>query len=121
MKFRMLAQFVRTFGNDESDEALDEGTIPQALLRLNGPLTNDAVRARPGHPVYDRLFREENLDKRIETIYLRVLSRFPTKKERKVLRTFLKRKEARYALGQARAYADVFWALLNGTEFNLNH
>lgn len=121
MKFFLLRKFVRTFSEDESDEEVDEGTIPQALMRLNGPLTNDAVRARPGHPVYDRLFRMRKLDSRINAIYLRVLSRFPTKAERKTLKKYLKTKRARYAAGQAQAYADVFWALLNSSEFNLNH
>jgi hypothetical protein len=122
MKFRLLREFVRTFGSDDdSEETVDEGTIPQALMRLNGPLTNEAVRARPGHPVYDRLFRMNDLNQRINTVYVRVLTRFPTKAERKKVRRYLSRPDARKAAGQAQALADVFWALLNSTEFNLNH
>lgn len=119
MKYQTLRQFLRTFSEDEDSEELDEGTIPQALLRLNGTLTNDAVRARPGHPVYDRLFRMRKLQKRIDTIYLRVLSRYPTQDESRRLKSFLlKRKKA---VEQAQAYSDIFWALLNSSEFNFNH
>jgi len=122
MKFRLLRQFVVTFGTeDEEGESVEEGTIPQALMRLNGSLTNDAVRPRPGHPVYDRLFRMTKLDQRINTIYLRVLSRLPSKTERKKVRGFLSKPENRQALRQATATADVIWALLNSAEFSLNH
>ena len=34
---------------------------------------------------------------------------------------FLEAPESKPALAQARATADVFWALLNSAEFNLNH
>ncbi|MGE0709276.1 MAG: DUF1553 domain-containing protein [Planctomycetota bacterium] len=122
IKFQTLQQFVRTFGtDDENDETVDEGTIPQALMRLNGPLTNKAVQARPGHPVYDRLFRMPKLKDRIDTIYLRVLSRYPSAEERKKVTKYLSQPESRAAAGHAQAVADVFWALLNSTEFNLNH
>lgn len=117
-KNQLLRQFVTTFGDDEGEEVVEEGTIPQALMRFNGALTNEAVRPRPGHPVYDRLFRTASLDERIDTIYLRVLSRFPGEVERTKLRALL---GPRPAAELAQAYADVFWALLNGAEFNFNH
>jgi hypothetical protein len=122
MKFRLLRQFVVTFGTEDEDgESVEEGTIPQALMRLNGPLTNNAVRPRPGHPLYDRLFRMEKIGDRIDTIYLRVLSRRATVLERRKVARFLALPENRQALGQATATADVIWALLNSAEFSLNH
>lgn len=118
-KYQMLRQFVRIFGGDE-EEIVDEGTIPQALMLLNGPLTNDAVRPRPGHPVYDRLFAMESVDEQIQTIYLRVLSRTPTRAERNKVRAYLSATK-RHPKARAQAYADVFWALMNSSEFNLIH
>lgn len=120
-KLTLLRKFVQTFGDDEGQEVVDEGTIPQALLLLNGPLTNDAIRPRPGHPVYDRLFRMKSNDERIETIYLRTLGRMPAPAERAVLREALAAPEARTAAGQAQALSDVYWALLNSSEFAFNH
>jgi hypothetical protein len=121
MKVALLRKFLQTFGDDEAQEVVDEGTIPQALLLLNGPLTNDAVRPRPDHPLYQRLFQMKSVDERIETIYLRVLGRMPTEEERAALRTDLSSGDARTAAGMAQAYADIFWALLNSSEFAFNH
>jgi hypothetical protein len=51
---------------------------------------------------------------KIETLYLASLSRKPTAKEMERL--------ARYVSGNGdKALADVFWALLNSSEFVLNH
>lgn len=121
LKQGLLRKFVQTFGDDEGEEVVEEGTIPQALLLLNGPLTNDAIRPRPGHPVYERLFRMKSHDERIETIYLRVLGRMPAAAERGALRELLGSEGARTAAGQAQAYADIHWALLNSAEFAFNH
>ena len=33
-------------------------TLTGGFTTVNGPLTNDAVRPRPGHPLYERLFRK---------------------------------------------------------------
>lgn len=121
MKFQLLRKFLQTFNDDEGEEVVEEGTIPQALLLLNGPLTNDAVRPRAGHPVYDRLFRMESVDERIDTLYLRTLSRTPTAAERRTLRDLLAKDENKVAAGMAQVYADITWALLNSSEFALNH
>lgn len=120
-KFNVLRKFIQTFGDDEAEEVVEEGTIPQALLLLNGPLTNDAIRPRPGHPVYERLFKMKSHDERIETIYLRVLGRQPEAAERQALRDVLGGADARTAAAQAQVYADIYWALLNSSEFVLNH
>lgn len=121
LKLTMLRKFIQTFGDDEGEEVVEEGTIPQALLLLNGPLTNDAIRPRADHPVYGRLFRMKSHDERIETIYLRVLGRMPTAEERGNLRALLSSDDARAAAGQAQVYADIYWALLNSSEFSFNH
>ena len=118
-KFQLMRKFLTTFADDEMQEVVEEGTIPQALLRFNGTLTNEAIRPRPGHPVYDRLFRTPEVDERIQIIYLRALGRRPTEEERAVLRTALA--EAKGAAALATTYADVYWALLNSSEFNFIH
>ena len=44
-----LAQFVRTFGTDENDENTTfNGTIPQALVMMNGSLTKTAINGAEG-------------------------------------------------------------------------
>jgi len=118
-RFQLLRKFIQTFGDDEGEEVVDEGTIPQALLMLNGPLSNDAVRARPNHPLYKRLFAMTDVDDRIDTIYLRTLSRLPSKQERQVVKTLFKQNTK--AKQQAQVYADVIWSLLNSSEFAYTH
>jgi hypothetical protein len=122
LKFTLLRQFLQTFTSDEAgEEGAQEGTIPQALLLLNGPLTNDAVRPRPGHPLYDALFALRDPDARVDMIYLRVLSRPPSKQEKTVARKLLTAVGPRNAKGTAEAYADLVWSLLNSPEFAFNH
>ena len=44
-----LRQFLFAFGNDEGDEATSfQGTIPQALMMMNGELMQDALSGKPG-------------------------------------------------------------------------
>jgi hypothetical protein len=122
MKYGLLRQFVRTFSADDEDgETIDEGTIPEALMLLNGPLTNDAIRPRAGHPVYDRLFAMRDVDEQIKTIYVRVLGRTPTRGERNTVRKYFAGTKGLGPTARAQAYADVFWALMNSSEFNLIH
>ena len=44
-----LGQFVFAFANDEGEEATSfQGTIPQALMMMNGELMEEAVGGKPG-------------------------------------------------------------------------
>ena len=44
-----LRQFVFAFANDEGEEATSfQGTIPQALMMMNGELMQEALRGKPG-------------------------------------------------------------------------
>jgi Protein of unknown function (DUF1553)/Protein of unknown function (DUF1549) len=136
-KFAMLRQFLQTFGDDEAQEVVEEGTIPQALLLLNGPLSNDAVAPRRGHPLYEQLLAQGDMAQRVETLYLRTLGRLPTRTEARKVVAYLNaaaagdsaaggqprrgRRQAQAVGERAQAYADVVWALLNSSEFSLNH
>ena len=78
--------FLRTFGQSDRDlieNASDEPQIPQALELMNGTTfdtlsTGNSVLAR-------RLKSLESQDERLEVIYLSLLSRKPTDRERQVL------------------------------------
>ena len=52
----------------------------------------------------------------ISTLYVRCLSREPTAKELKAMRELVGDKTTDVAV-----YNDVFWSLLNSTEFAFNH
>lgn len=88
------------------------GTIPQALFLMNSPPVNAAVRAGKGTLLGEIL--QQNPDNRaaLDALYLRVLSRGPTAEEVKLCGHYLQR------VGDRReAFEDIFWALLNSTEF----
>ena len=56
---------------------------------------------------------------RIETMYLATLTRRPRPDELAHLMQFVEKKKT--AEDQSKALADIFWAILNGPEFHLNH
>jgi hypothetical protein len=117
-----LRQFLFAFANDEAEESTSfQGTIPQALMMMNGELMHEALSGKPGSFLADVCEYASHTSRSpdtymVDTIYLAALSRHPSAKE----------------LGQAREYLhnfpdslqvlqDLFWALLNSNEFILIH
>jgi hypothetical protein len=107
-------QFEVAFGYDPSDpRETVTSSIPQALAMMNGVRINLAVRALDRDTVLGRLLSEIK-DNRplVEELYLRTLSREPTDNELDVALAFCKSTNNRSA-----AFEDLFWALLNSSEF----
>ncbi len=172
MKAAVQRQFTFLFDVDEEFEQKEfEGTIPQALLLLNGGITNRGVIPIPGAALSDVLAMPGGDEARIESLYLRTVSRNPTAIEMSRWIAFLNapreivhpgppsvpdtftRRELRQAsrpqpgkkagapggfdalsrigsgplarnvtvLPRQQAYEDLFWALLNSSEFMFNH
>ncbi len=163
LKTFMLQRFVFLFDTDENMEQKDfEGTIPQALMLLNGQLLNYGASAVPGMALTKVLPSNGSDADKIEMLYLRTLSRRPSQQElqkwlaflnepREVVTTPpppaqpifgrfrpgangpgprrpmgdpLQRLGARFAGQQTakqQAFEDLFWALLNSSEFIFNH
>lgn len=106
--------FARVFGFDPSlprEEVV--GSIPQALVLMNGPQVNAAIAGdRPG-TVLARLLRTEPDDAAVtRALYLRTLAREPDDDE---LRTCLD--HVRGGGDRVAGFEDVFWALVNSAEF----
>jgi hypothetical protein len=102
--------FNSLYGYDPSipnDDLL--GTIPQALYLMNNGQVNQGVKGKiPG----DILAANKNDLAVLEALYLRVLARRPTLKEVETCGRYLK------AVGNRKeAFEDVFWSLINSTEF----
>lgn len=105
--------FNALFGVDPSipnDEVL--GTIPQALFLMNGPLVQNRIQARPGTPLREILASSPNPRAALDAVYLRVLSRQPNAKEVETCLEYIA-KVGR----QEEAFEDIYWALINSTEF----
>jgi hypothetical protein len=105
--------FERLFGIDPSmanDDVL--GTIPQALFLMNSPMVNSRTAARPGTVLGEILASAPNELAAFNALYLRVLSRHPTPKEVEICGRYLA------AVGDHReAFEDIYWSLINSTEF----
>jgi hypothetical protein len=105
--------FNKLFGVDPStlpDEVL--GTIPQALFLMNGPIVHNRTQARPGTPLGAILARSKGDREALDALYLQVLSRRPTPKEVAVCGEYLAK-----AGDRREAFEDVYWSLVNSTEF----
>jgi hypothetical protein len=97
-----------------------QGGIPQILTLLNGPLvtrltdpaTGDLIAALSDSPFLTN-------EKRVETLFLATLSRMPRDDEREQTRKIMQSKRTDAA--RAKALGDILWALLNSSEFVLNH
>lgn len=96
--------------------ALSEPTISQALYFLNGDFVARGTAAAAQAHLGRLLGEVQDPAARLEELFLSTLSRPPSPRE---LETLLGRLKA--SGHSMRAYEDVFWALLNSTEFVSRH
>ncbi|MBT6496537.1 MAG: DUF1553 domain-containing protein [Planctomycetaceae bacterium] len=113
-----MRQFVVAFNTDENDESTTfNGTIPQALMMMNGDLIQDAVSIEKGS-FLRRVLEENGPDsKKIRRLYFSALSRAPTRKEIGAATKMIRARQA----DKIEAYQDLYWALLNSNEFIFIH
>ncbi|MBI3820152.1 MAG: DUF1553 domain-containing protein [Planctomycetes bacterium] len=108
-----IRRFITTFDDDESGEDLDfEGTIPQALLMMNGKFTTESISR--GLTIQRAMARGND---KIDWLYLSALSRKPTSDEKAKATAYLQKHD-----GEKREnYEDILWALINSAEFSAIH
>ena len=112
-----LQQFVVAFGTDENDEATSfDGTIPQALMMMNGELVATALAGAKGSTLNTVLASKGSDTEKVKMLYEATLSRPPSSRE-----VAAARKVLRGAKGRDEAFQDLYWALLNCNEFIFNH
>ena len=114
-------EFIKRYGDMGEDEFDDRGgTIPQRLLMMNGKIVSELIKNNPalGTASGRILMLSPNDPTTIETTYLAVLTRRPSDEESAHF-------SARFAKPPAgnRSYQmeDMFWSLINSTEFSWNH
>ena len=120
MKREHLKKFLFLFNNGEMEEIeAFNGTIPQALMMINGSIVNDSANYEErGSFIHYVLKKWREPVERMEYIYLSVLSRLPTAKEKTYFQRYLE--QSLYS-DKDLAYEDLYWVLLNSAEFSLNH
>ena len=112
--------FLSTFGRSPRAtacecEASTDPSLSQALHLLNGDSVHNKIKSGK---VIDRWRDEENTSPKsiIDRIYIRALSRLPSREEKTQLLASIEGEENKKA-----ALEDVFWAVLNSREFVFNH
>lgn len=125
-----LEQFFRAVDTEENSELTTfDGTLPQALMMMNGDLVRQAVSGAPGTYLGEVLLdTDSETDAKVRQLSLAALSRYPTPAEMDSIRTLLRnnvRNQTRRGIAPSaatnEALRDVFWAYLNSSEFSVNH
>ena len=114
------ARFLELFASRDERPVEAETTIIQALTMMNGSYIDGATNPETSE-VLGAIVKAPFLDTpgRIETLYLATLTRRPKPDELAHLVQFVERRKTDE--DRAKALADIFWAILNGPEFHLNH
>jgi hypothetical protein len=118
-KREWLDQFTLAFGTDDNEETTTfNGTIPQALMMMNGDLVEKAISVEPGSFLY-RVAGDTKMNNaaKINRMYLAALARRPTAQEISLANDLLRLRKG----DPTAALQDVWWAVLNSNEFIFNH
>jgi hypothetical protein len=119
-KFTQTREFVERYGDLGEDEFTEHGsTIPQRLLMMNGNLVKERTEPNPVMSATGRIaLLAGRPEKQVEAAYLATLSRRPNAEE---LAHFVARLADQKGRDQAEAVEDMWWVLVNSTEFTWNH
>ncbi len=113
-------RFLELFRDETESPLMKETTILQALAMMNGEFIDNATtldNSQTLRAVAD--FPLMTDDEKLDTLFVAAFSRQPTDSERAIFGKFI---TDGGTTGDAKsAMADIFWALLNSSEFLLNH
>ena len=109
--------FLRLFGQparvDLGDERIENASMRQALLMLNGQLTHQAARVGPLEPVYPMLTGSDaDLENAVQYTYVEILTRKPNSDEVAEAIEIIDS-----GVNPMTGFADFRWILLNSNEF----
>jgi hypothetical protein len=118
-KREWMRQFVVAFGTDDGEETTTfNGSIPQALMMMNGELVNRAASAEKGSFLHTVAANPRlNNAAKINYLFLAALSRRPTAGEITIANKLWAARDGNAVW----ALQDIWWAVLNSNEFILNH
>jgi hypothetical protein len=123
--FGQTNDFVKRYGDLGEDEFTSRsGTIPQRLLMMNGELVKERTKDNPLLSATTRIaMLTRDPQKQVEVAYLATLTRRPTDAERKHFVARLQDTDGGGGDRRTRqeALEDLYWTLINSTEFSWNH
>ena len=113
-------EFLELFAPDNNSPTERQTSILQALALMNGQFTASATNVEQSATLTAVAeFPFMKSADRIETIYLAALTRSPRPDESERLTKYVD--SGGPTKNQKQALSDVFWALLNSSEFLFNH
>lgn len=120
IKYLQGNEFVQRYGDIGSDEfGVHGGTIPQRLLMMNGKMVSEKTDDNLVMNAAAQLaVATEDIEKAIESAYLALLTRRPSERELSHFSRLLENTEGKQRM---RGMQDLYWSLLNSTEFSWNH
>jgi len=112
-------EFIKRYG-DVGDDEFDNrgGTIPQRLLLMNGELVFDRTKEGLFTAATRIGWQARDDHAAVHTAYQAALTRAPTAKEAD---HFQKRLSGSTGNERSRRMEDLYWSLINSTEFSWNH
>ncbi|HEY3788625.1 MAG TPA: DUF1553 domain-containing protein [Urbifossiella sp.] len=128
-------KLIQQFGQSETNDFRSNYTIVQSLMMINGSELNNEIGVRQAGAVIQEMVRKNRTNPMgmYDDLFLSALSRYPTKDEVKHLeevRSGINSASSKPRLAKDSAvivhsdlafYQDLLWALLNASEFAINH
>ncbi|MCH8829652.1 MAG: DUF1553 domain-containing protein, partial [Planctomycetes bacterium] len=120
VRFIRQQSFVEEYGDPGGEELVEQaGTIPQALLRMNGNLSQETLNASI-ISASGRIAQLSGSDRNcVETCFLVCFCRRPNEAEMK--RCLSRLDNAKNSDQRKKAVEDLYWAMFNSPEFSWNH
>ncbi len=120
LRFFQQNDFIKRYGDAGEDEFKElGGTIPQRLILMNGELVHERTSDNIVLNAATRIGAvSPDNETAVETAYLTTLTRRPTDEESVY---FVDRLKSRAEQKKAELMEDLFWTLINSTEFSWNH
>jgi hypothetical protein len=117
-RFGEQNDFVKRYGDSGEDEFDGRGgTIPQRLLLLNGKLVHERTKEDIFNAATRIAWMSPDAAHAVEAAYLTVLTRRPTSAEA----AHFVGPIAEPGANRAEKLEDLYWVLINSTEFSWNH
>lgn len=113
-------KFLETFKNRSENSTEYDASPIQALALMNGGIVAQATDLNNSRTLTALLeYPGMTTSDRVDTLFLSTLSRPPSDEEREQFVTYVEAEDK--AIEKRVALADVFWVLLNSSEFAFNH